>query len=527
VVNSKSSLRTLENLDVMDSLSRRQWLYAAAAAAMTAACGAPAMRAGATARSRPATGGSPRPILTHPLSVTSTAQENARKGDRRWRVDRVGDLHEIEGWADHVSVLPGQSVQLHISTTAPRYRVTAFRTGWYAGTQARMVWRSADLQGAVGGPPRVVRPTNTVVTDWPASLTIDTTGWVPGFYSFRLDSSTGGQRYIPLTLRSGDAFGKIVLLNGDTTWQAYNHFGGYSLYSGPDGAFSSRARAVSFDRPYGGTVGAQGDSEFQANLLPLLSLAERMGLPLEYLSDTDLHGDPHAVNGALAVLSPGHDEYYSTLMRDQLQRARDNGTNLAFLGANAIYRHIRLDPSPVGPRRLMTCYKVPTEDPFYGRRNVEVTGQWRDPPHARPESVLTGVFYESNPVRADMVIINPHHWLFSGTDVTSGTRLPALVGGEYDRINLNAPTPRPIEVLARSPLVCNGRSSHSDMAYYTTPSGAGVFSTGTNGWINAISGASGPVCQRVVARVTMNMLHAFSAGPAGQRHPAIDNLASV
>jgi hypothetical protein len=507
-------------------LSRRQWLYAAAAAGVATACGAPPR--GAPAKAVPAKDAADAAIVRPPkASVNLTAQENSRSGDRRWRIDRIGALNEIEGWADQASVKPGESIGLHISTTAPTYRITAFRTGWYAGTQGRKVWSSELLHGQLGDPARFLTPTHAAITDWPVSVTVDTAGWVPGFYSFRLDASTGGQRYIPLAVRSGDARGKIVLINGDTTWQAYNPFGGYSLYHGPNGAFSTRSRAVSFDRPYGGYDGAQGDSEFQANLLPLLSLVERLGLPAEYLSDTDLQPDPHALDGALAVLSPGHDEYYSTLMRDRLQAARDKGTNIAFLGSNAIFRHIRFNDTPIGPNRLMTCYKVPEEDPFYGSNNVETTGQWRYPPNARPESVLTGVFYESNPVKADMVIRNPDHWLFAGTGVTDGTALPGLVGPEYDRVTLDVPTPRPIEVLARSPLVCAGRSSYSDVAYYTTPSGAGVFSTGTNWWINAISGASGRLCQRVVTQVTTNLLHAFMEGPAGERHPAVDNLAHL
>ncbi len=512
----------------MRKLDRRQWLYAAAATAMAAACGGPVRRAVTkpTPSAEPSAGAT-NITPTKKTILSLTAEENAKRGDPRWRIDRIGGLDEIEGWADRASVTPGEKVGLHISTTAPTYRITAFRTGWYQGTQGRLVWRSPRLPGQIGAPARLLSPTNAPVTDWPVSFEIDTSGWVPGFYSFRLDASTGGQRYIPLAVRSGDATGKIVLLNGDTTWQAYNPYGAHSLYGGPNGAFATRARAVSFDRPYGGYAGAQGDSEFQANLLPVLSLVERMGLPAEYLSDTDLHADPSALNGALAVLSPGHDEYYSTLMRDQLQAARDKGTNIAFLGSNAVYRHVRFDETDRGSNRLMTCYKVPEEDPFYGKNNAEVTGQWRYPPNARPESVLTGVFYESNPVRADMVIRNPKHWLFEGTDVVDGTRLPGLVGPEYDRVNLDYPTPRPIEVLARSPLVCAGRSSYSDMAYYTTPSGAGVLSTGTNWWINSISGASGPICQRVTMRVTMNLLKAFAAGPAGERHPAVDNLAQL
>ncbi len=507
------------------NLTRRQALYAAAATAMGAAAGC------SSGPPRDSTGKRPpakanRVRRRRAASLSATAEENARPGDPRWRLDRLGAPDEIAGWADRASVLPGKSVGLHVSTTARTFRVIAFRTGWYGGTQGREVWRSGRLPGAVGAPPRVIAPTNTVVTDWPVSVTVDTTGWPPGFYIFRLDADTGGQRYIPLAVRSGDASGKLVLVNGDTTWQAYNPFGGYSLYIGPDGRYPDRARAVSFDRPYGGNT-AQGAGEFQENLLPLLSLVERLGLPAEYLSDTDLHADPHALQGALAVLTPGHDEYYSTLMRDRLQAARDAGTNLAFFGANAIYRHIRLGPTAAGPNRLQTCYKEPREDPLYGKDNAQVTGQWRYPPDPRPESVLTGVFYESNPVNADMVITNPGNWVFAGSGVTAGTHLPNLVGGEYDRVNLSVPTPRPIEILARSPLVCNGKASYSDMAYYTTPSGAGVFATGTNWWINAIAGASGPLCQRVTAAVTSNVVRAFAEGPAGRRHPAIDNVAAA
>ncbi len=515
----------------MTTLDRRQALTAAAATLLgtAAACGGSSVRPApgkAPGTGQGTTVARPPPAARVRHSLTSTAEENARRGDPRWRIDRVGAPDEIEGWADRASVIRGQTVGLHVSTTAPRYRVTAFRTGWYRGTQGRRVWRSPVLAGRRGEPPRLLPPTNTVVTDWPVSLTIDTSAWVPGFYSFRLDASTGGQRYIPLVVRSGSAAGKLVLVNGDTTWQAYNPFGGYSLYQGPNGAYATRSRAVSFDRPYGG-ISAQGDGEFQANLLPLLTIVERLGLRAEYLSDTDLQADPKVLEGALGVLSPGHDEYYSTVMRDTLTRARDRGTNVAFFGSNAIYRHIRLSATSTGPNRLQTCYKDPTEDPLYGHQNAEVTGQWRYAPDPRPESVLTGVFYESNPVRADMVIVDPAHWLFRGAQVAAGTHLPNLVGGEYDRVNLDEPTPRPIQVLARSPLVCNGRASYSDMAYYTTPSDAGVLATGTNSWIDALAGVYGPISKRVTTVVTTNLLRTFAEGPAGKQHPAVDNLASL
>jgi hypothetical protein len=512
----------------MRRIDRRQALFGAGAAAVgaVAACGVSAPKEPISDTGKGGGPSSNAPAVKR-ATLTSTIEENRKKGDPRWRIDRLGALHEIEGWADRTSVRPGEHVGLHISTTAKTYRVSVARTGYYQGCFGRHVWQSGVLQGEVGAPPRIIGPTNTVVTDWPVSVTLDTTGWVPGFYSIRLDADTGGQRYIMLAVKSGDAHGKVVLLNADTTWQAYNIFGGYSLYLGPSG-FATRARAVTFDRPYGGNEGAQGDGEFMVNVLPLVALVEGSGYEAEYLSDTDLHADPHCLDGAVAVLSPGHDEYYSVEMRQRLMDARDKqGTNIAFLGANAVYRHIRLGPTTVGANRLQTCYKVPQEDPLYGKDNSVVTGQWRYDPDPRPESVLTGVFYESNPCSADMVVRNPKHWLFAGTGAYDGMTLPGLVGAEYDRVNLSVPTPRPIEVLARSPLICNGVASHSDMAYYTVPSGAGVLATGSNWWIQAIGGSKGMECHHFTGAVTKNMLKVFARGPAGRQHPAVDNLVSL
>ncbi|MHA6765127.1 N,N-dimethylformamidase beta subunit family domain-containing protein [Streptacidiphilus sp. PAMC 29251] len=93
------------------------------------------------------------------------------------------------------------------------------------------------------------------------------------------------------------------------------------------------------------------------------------------------------------------------------------------------------------------------------------------------------MFYENNPVDAPYTVHMADHWLFAGTGVRTGDTFAHLVGVEYDRVTPSAPTPRPIEILAHSPLVCNGVHSHSDSAYYTVPGGAGVFASGTMRWV--------------------------------------------
>lgn len=359
-------------------------------------------------------------------------------------------------------------------------------------------------------------------------LTVSTAGWPPGAYLLRLDAASGAQRYVPVTVRSASTAGQVVLLLGTTTWQAYNLWGGYDLYGGPQG-YADRSYAVSFDRPYDGN----GATLFLAFDQPPIELAERTaGVPLAYETDNDLASQPGLLNGARAVISLGHDEYYSASMRAALLAARGAGTNLAFLGANAIFRHVRFASSAVGPDRIVICYKDATLDPMYGNRNAATTQDWRYQPDPRPESVITGVFYECNPVSTAYVVFDPGNWIFAGTRVRRGTSFAGMVGPEYDRVNPDVPVPKPLEVLAHSPVVCGGVPSYSDSAYYTVPSGAGVFASGTMRWVCAMRG---PACghgltraaRAFVDRATQNLLRAFAAGPAGRAHPAHSNLAAV
>ena len=450
--------------------------------------------------------------------------ENKRPGTSAWRITDLGAADAIDGYADQQSVLPGQSFRLYVSTTARSFGVDAFRFGWYSGHQARLVWASARVRGQRQTAVRIAAGTHMVTVPWRPSLTISTANWPPGSYLLRLDASSGAERYVPITVRSASTAGAVVILNDNTTWQAYNAWGGYSLYQGPDGLPADRGYAVSFDRPYDG----DGAVRFLAFDQATIALAERTGIPLAYETDVDLDQHPGLLAGARAVITLGHDEYYSGAMRSALLTARTAGTNLAFLGANAIYRHIRFAAGD----RVIICYKAAAIDPLYGKDDAQTTQQWRDPPDPRPESVITGVFYECNPVSAPWVVYDPSSWIFAGTGAYRGERFGGMVGPEYDRLNPAVPFPRPLQVIAHSPLTCDGFSTYSDSVYYTVASGAGVFASGTMRWVCAMRGPScghglTRAAERFVDRATQNLLRAFAAGPAGRAHPARDNLAQV
>jgi hypothetical protein len=503
--------------------SRRRVIALAAAAiaaptATVAACSQPSSSSNASHSGR------------KPSPRRSPPSENSLPGDPNWTIRHQGKPEAMLGYADAASVLPGQSITLYASTTARSFQVSAFRMGWYRGDLARKVWKSATVTGRRQAPPTVTPDTRTVEADWGPCLTIPTDGWPEGAYLLRLDSEAGAQRYVPVTIRSASTAGKIVVKNCVGTWQAYNTWGGYNLYNGPGGAsdYNSRSLAVSMDRPYD----ASGAYMFLWHERKFISLAERTGLPLAYVTTMDLDAEPHLLAGASALFSLGHDEYWSPPERANVSAARDAGVNIAFLGANCCFRRTRLAATRLGKRRLIICYKTSyLQDPMYGKDNTLVTSDWREPPNQEPESSLIGTLYESNPVDAAYVVATPDAWMFRGTGVTKGTRFPGLVGIEYDRVNPDSPVERPIQVLSHSPLTCRGVNSYSDSAYYTHAGGAGVFAAGTMRWVASMGGLRAfgltPPTAAFTRQVTANLLHAFVDGPAASKYRAHDNLAAM
>jgi hypothetical protein len=516
-----------------EGLQRRTFLGVAAAVAIGSAAGCTGESAsqdtapGSTAPGSKAPGRAPR--------TPSTGTERDLAGDRWFWADSIGPVDAVAGYTDQCSVLPGERFNLHVSTRGSSFQVFAFRVGWYRGDLARLVWRSGEIRGRQQGEPRFASATRTISTGWEPNLTISTGGWPEGAYLLRLDADNGHQRYVPLVVRSADGVGKTVIVHAPETWQAYNLWGGYDLYQGEDGSYGTRSLEVSFNRPYDG----DGAVRFMAYERALVTLAERTGIPLAYTTGLDIERDPAVLNGATAIYTLGHDEYWTPQRRKAVTAARDTGANLAFLGANTCYRRIRLAPAADGAAdRTVICYKSDVEqDPMYRKDPALATTDYRLPPAPDPESSMTGVIYQGYPVDAPYVIHQPDHWLYAGTGVRKGQSFGHLVGVEFDRVNLGYPTPRPIEVLAHSPVVNEGQPDHSDTAYYTTPSGAGVFASGTMRWVESMMAGSrgdgndhniSPATGRFVTRVNTNLLLAFSRGPAREHYPAAeDNLGTL
>jgi hypothetical protein len=513
-------------------VSRRRFIglsiTAGAVAAALSGCTEPAPRQLPTSPSASLTQ-TGRASASTSSSVGPAAGEARMDGTNDWHLGRIGAPEAVEGYADKTDVAPGEHFTLYVSSTAKQVDIDALRMGAYQHGNARRVWSTRGVRVHRQAGATLHAHTNMITAEWEPTITVPTDGWPEGVYLLRL-SCADGHRYVPMVVRSEDASGRILLVHATTTWAAYNLWGERNLYQGPGGPddYVNRSRVVSFNRPYN----KRGAEKFLAFERPLVELAERMQLPLAYTTSAHVHTNPKLLKSASAIISLGHDEYWTPEMRSNVTAARDSGVNLAFLGANACFRRIRFEKGGNGDNRHVVCYKSDwRKDPMHGVNDALVTNDFRQHPQPHPECSLTGTYYEAYPTEGAYQVLTPNSWLFAGTGAKKGSKYPGIIGPEYDRVNPIVKLPRPMQVMSHSPIKCKGTHTYSDSAYYTTDSGAGVFNTGTMNWTRALY----PLSTRgfpqktadFVLRVTTNLLNAFKDGPAGERFPAVDNLHQV
>jgi hypothetical protein len=466
--------------------------------------------------------------------------ENAKSGTLNWICNHNQPAHALEGFASQVSAVPGDDVAVFVNTTARAVQVQAYRMGYYQGLGGRLIVQTDFVPARVQAAPVVTPFLGTVTCPWTPTLTLNiTTDWLPGSYLLKLVGDGGEEQFVPLTIRDDASMAAYVFQNSVTTWQAYNLWGSYSLYYGPDSKgrsiFSSRARAVSFDRPYPQTW-ASGAADFVGNELPLLFHLESLGLDMTYWTDVDLHARPQLLTNHRCLFSLGHDEYWSTPMRQSATLANASGVNLAFLGANACYRQIRLQPTSVGPNRLQVCYKDAAEDPIAHEQPALTTVNWNQAPVNNPESTLIGSMYQSVGAKADMVVTDASSWFYDGCNLDDGHTFSNVILGEYDRYVPSLPGPHNADVLAHSPVP--GQSNWSDITYYTAPgNGGGVLASGSASFVSLIGNTGAippnvippaiPGVTEVIRRAMENVYGRFGLGPATSYGSSNGNWADV
>ncbi len=470
------------------------------------------------------------------VTAAWVGDENAKPGTASWQITGAQPPNGIAGYASLVQAEPGQAVTLYVSTAANSFDVEAYRMGYYQGLGGRLIWQSARIPTERQPACPVTAGTNMVQCNWHSSLPVDiTAAWVQGQYLLKLIGSGGQQSYVPLTVWDPASDATYVIMSGVLTDQAFNPYGHYDLYQGATacapGVYpcSSRSRVVSFDRPY---ANGKGAASYLSLVYPLTRFAEQHSLDVTYWTDITLSTDGHLLSDHRVMISPGHDEEWSLEMREAATAAANHGVNLIFFGASPVLRKVRLQSSPLGPDREMVNYRDPQADPLFGVDNAEVSQNWwGQAPAEMTDSELVGADYVGyyNDGSFPLVVSLPSSWLFAGTGLGLGARIPGVLSGDFQGYDpALGDTPPGVEILAHSRVTITGHPDrdYADTTYYTLPrSHAGVFSSGTVGWIPSLQDCAGrATCPaRLMQVVTGNLLRVFGAGPVGLKYPSTGN----
>ncbi|WP_420615008.1 N,N-dimethylformamidase beta subunit family domain-containing protein [Candidatus Palauibacter sp.] len=497
--------------------------------------------------------------------------ENCLEGHppTEWDINGYGDP-SIQGFGTDIAINRGETIEFKVDTDSPDYRIDIYRMGYYGGMGARRV---DSFEPAVTLPqiqpdclrgPIPVLAEGGGIEEWPAPLVdcgnwavsaswqapADATsgiyfarlvredpieGWVkndefeatplpptgedslweaPGFHAvMRNPLREARASHIYFVVRDDDGESDLLFQTSDLNWQAYNRYGGHSVYGrlnperlrlhgGPP-----RAPKVSYNRPFETRHYRAVNMVFNSEY-PLVRWLERNGYDVSYSSgvDTDRRGEElleHKV-----FLSVGHDEYWTGQQRRNVEAALAAGIHLGFFGSNDVFWKVRWEPSIDGseqPYRTFVTYKETQNhrklDPeewtglFRDHRSINPEGPW-------PENALTGTLFTVNAWRNDPLMVDAEFAdlrFWRNTEVAllePGERyvsIKGILGHEWDSdidngfrppglFRLSATTIDNLQYCVHPGRGCETGSATHNATMYRHENGALVFDTGTLQW---------------------------------------------
>ncbi|MFI7642191.1 DUF4082 domain-containing protein [Nonomuraea sp. NPDC049400] len=468
--------------------------------------------------------------------------ENSLPGNPPSQWDLVTQ-NGIPGYPTRISVNKGETIGFKVNTGATDYRIEIFRLGYYSGMGARLM---ATVQPSVPLPqtqPPCLEDTTTGLVDcgnWAvsASWTVPGTA-VSGVYIANLLREDGvpHESQMLFVVRDDARDSELLLQTSDSTWHAYNMFGGNSLYIGSP---ANRAYKVSYNRPFD-TLHRFFNDEY-----PMVRWIEANGYDVSYTTNVDTASRGPELLDHEAFMSSGHDEYWSNDMRDNVQAASNGGTHLAFFSGNEVFWKTRWEPSIDGtstPFRTLTCYKETLANAKIDP-SPQWTGTWRDPRFSppsdggRPENGLTGTLFRING-RVRHSITVPAEFaamrLWRNTSVANlqpgqEAVFPAgTLGYEWDEAPDDQFTPAGLVRLSRTTLTeptrylldfggtyGSGTATHS-LTLRRNSAGTYVFGAGTIQWswgLDAVHDNPGTPTDIRMQQATVNLLADMGMQPA-------------
>jgi Domain of unknown function (DUF4082)/Bacterial Ig-like domain/Bacterial Ig domain len=480
--------------------------------------------------------------------ANAVVAENCLAGSpsSEWDISGAGDP-TIQGYAAQFSVNRGSTVQFKVSTNAAAYRFDIYRMGYYNGAGARRVAAVTPSATLPQSQPNCVNDAATGLIDcgnWAlsGSWAVPPTATSGIYFAKVVRTDTGGASHIFFVVRDDASTSNVLFQTSDTTWQAYNNYGGNSLYTGSP---AGRAYKVSYNRPFNTRVVDGGQDWVFNSEYPMVRWLESNGYDVSYFSGIDSDRFGSLIQQHRVFMSVGHDEYWSGAQRANVEAARNAGVNLAFFSGNEVFWKTRWENSIDGsatPYRTLVTYKE-TQANAKVDPNAAWTGTWRDPrfsPPAdggRPENALTGTIFMANGTGQNYSIVVPdadgkmRFWRNTSVATLAAGQSATLpvgtLGYEWDADLDNGFRPPGLVRLSSTTLTINGVLQDYGSTYgsgtlnhaltlYRHSSGARVFGAGTIQWSWGLDanhdGATLPADVRM-QQATVNLLADMNTQP--------------
>ena len=247
-----------------------------------------------------------------------------------------------------------------------------------------------------------------------------------------------------------------MIQNSVTTWQAYNLWGGYSLYYGKTGDggqdFANRARVVSFDRPYPQTW-AQGCGRLlratssRCSSTPSDSASTSPTGPTSTCTSARSCWPTTGACSAWATTSTGRPRCATAPPTPS--PAAPTWPSSAPTPATA---RSGFEPSPVGPNRLEVCYKDAAGGPD-GRPATRplTTVNWNQAPVNDPRASSSAACTSRCGPTTTWSSPTPRTWFSTGAGSTDGSACPRSSRASTTATCRRLPGPKNVDVLAHSP----------------------------------------------------------------------------
>jgi hypothetical protein len=416
----------------------------------------------------------------HAQPTNDIVRENQLPGDppTEWDINGWGDP-TIQGFGHDISINRGETIFFKIKTDSTDYRIDIYRMGYYGGMGARRVDTVKPSVKLPQHQPEGLRDEATRLYDcgnWEVSASWqvpsdatsgiyfarlvrqdsdlpspDSSGFSPitsgqAERNWRADNSQEGPAEKPLAsphaygalgygrlanalreprashiyfvVRHDDSHSDILFQTADTTWQAYNPYGGYCTYGRVNPGFPRsigippRAYKVSYNRPLKTRDYRAVNMVFNAEY-PCVRWLEANGYDVTYFTGVDSDRRGEEIRKHRLFLSVGHDEYWSLAQRRHVEAAREAGVHLAFFSGNEVFWKTRWESSIDGegvPHRTLVTYKETHDNAKIDPVADIWTGTWRDsrsfnPEGPQPENALTGTIFTVNAWRNDPLIV--------------------------------------------------------------------------------------------------------------------------